>query len=50
VPKAMTMIDIESIYRHHFELSRRLVQAGNLASVIADVVEVPKKTTATYVP
>ena len=39
----MTMIDIESIYRHHFELSRRLVQAENLASDIIDVVEVPKR-------
>ena len=37
------MIDIESIYRHHFELSRRLVQAENLASDIIDVVEVHKK-------
>ena len=44
------MIDIESISRHHFELSGRLVQEGNLAIDIADVVEVPKKTTATYVP
>ena len=46
----MAMVDIESIYRHHFELSGRLVGAGNLAIDIGDVVEVPKRTTARYVP